>query len=61
MDNRKVQILKTNLQPSFWRQLKKILEQNKKKVLLQFLFGSQQESDVEEKIQNILSASLHGP
>ena len=53
MDNRKVQILKTNLQPSFWRQLKKILEQNKKKVLLQFLFGSQQESDVEEKIQNL--------
>jgi len=53
MDNRKVQILKTNLQPSFWRQLKKILEQNKKKVILQFLFGSQQESDVEEKIQNL--------
>lgn len=53
MDNRKVQILKTNLKASFWRQLKKILEQNKKRVLLQFLFGSQQESDVEEKIQNL--------
>ena len=35
------EILKTNLQPSFWRKLKTILRQNKKIVLLQFLFGSQ--------------------
>ena len=33
------QILKTNLKPSFWRNLKSILRQNKKTVLLQFLFG----------------------
>jgi len=33
------QILKTNLKPSFWRNLKSILRQNKKAVLLQFLFG----------------------
>jgi len=34
------EILSTNLQPSFWRKLRKILRQNKKTVLLQFLFGS---------------------
>ena len=33
------QILKTNLKPSFWRNLRTILRQNKKIVLLQFLFG----------------------
>jgi len=36
-----LQILRTNLKPSFWRTLKTILRQNKKIVLLQFLFGSQ--------------------
>ena len=56
------QILKTNLQPSFWRKLKRILRQNKKAVLLEFLFGSQDEKlgstpqthltkELEEKIQ----------
>lgn len=35
------EILKTNLEPSFWRKLKTILRQNKKIVLLQFLFGSE--------------------
>jgi hypothetical protein len=53
MDNGKVQFLETNLQPSFWRKLRKILKQNKKVVLLEFLFGSQQKSDFEEKIQNL--------
>jgi hypothetical protein len=33
------EILNTNLQPFFWRNLKSILRQNKKTVLLQFLFG----------------------
>lgn len=33
------EILRTNLQVSFWRKLKTILRQNKKEVLLQFLFG----------------------
>ena len=47
------EILRTNLQVSFWRKLKTILRQNKKEVLLQFLFGSQQKSDFEEKIQNL--------
>jgi len=53
MDNGKVQFLETNLQPSSWRKLRKILKQNKKVVLLEFLFGSQQKSDFEEKIQNL--------
>ena len=40
MDNRKdLKILTTNLKPSFWRNLRRILRQNKKQVLLQFLFG----------------------
>jgi hypothetical protein len=42
MENGKdLEILTTNLQPSFWRKLKTILRQNKKIVLLEFLFGSQ--------------------
>ena len=42
MENEKdVEVLKTNLKPSFWRTLKTILRQNKKVVLLQFLFGPQ--------------------
>jgi hypothetical protein len=43
MDNGKdLEILTTNLKPSFWRKLKTILRQNKKEVLLRFLFVSQQ-------------------
>jgi hypothetical protein len=42
MENGKdFQIVTTNLKASFWRKLKTILRQNKKAVLLQFLFGSQ--------------------
>jgi len=45
MNNGKdLQILKTNLQPSFWRKLKSILRQNKKIVLLQFLFGKDEDN-----------------
>jgi hypothetical protein len=44
MDNRKdLEILNTNLQASFWRKLRKILRQNKKEVLLRFLFVSPDE------------------
>ena len=57
-----LEILRTNLQSSFWRKLKRILRQNKKAVLLEFLFGSQDEKldstpqthltkELEEKIQ----------
>jgi hypothetical protein len=54
MENGKyVEILTTNLKASFWQNLKTILRQNKKAVLLEFLFGSQQQSDVEEKIQTL--------
>ena len=63
MNNEKdLQILKTNLKPSFWRNLKSILRQNKKSVLLQFLFGSDRDSsqgsiptlqEMEEKIENL--------
>ena len=55
-----LQILTTNLQFSFWRKLKTILRQNKKAVLLQFLFGrgysyqgSILNSDTIEMIQNL--------
>ena len=54
------EILSTNLQPFFWRKLKTILRQNKKIVLLQFLFGSQDSiaaiepaNDFEAKIENL--------
>ena len=47
------QILKTNLQPSFWRKLKTILRQNKKSVLLEFLFGKD-EDDKSHSIGSIL-------
>lgn len=41
IDNGKdLKILTTNLKPSFWRNLRTILRQNKKQVLLQFLFGT---------------------
>jgi TolA-binding protein len=53
-----LEILRTNLQSSFWRKLKRILRQNKKAVLLEFLFGSQGSTlqthltkELEEKIQ----------
>ena len=46
MENAKdVEALKTNLQPFFWRKVKTILRQNKKGALLQFLFGSNQNSE----------------
>ena len=52
------ELLDTNLQPFFWRKLRKILRQNKKVVLLEFLFGSQGltpqthlTKELEEKIQ----------
>ena len=52
------QILKTNLKPSFWRNLKSILRQNKKIVLLQFLFGRRysyppSSSHLEDQIQTL--------
>ena len=47
------QILKTNLQPSFWRKLKTIFRQNKKSVLLEFLFGKD-EDDKSHSIGSIL-------
>ena len=54
------QILKTNLKPSFWRNLKTILRQNKKIVLLQFLFGTEYSyppsgSYLEDQIQTLKS------
>ena len=52
------EILTTNLQPSFWRKLKTILRQNKKQVLLQFLFGrgytyQDSSSHLEDQIQTL--------
>lgn len=52
-----LKILTTNLKPSFWRNLKTILRQNKKQVLLQFLFGSQStdtnRTDITTEFQNL--------
>ena len=60
------QILKTNLKPSFWRNLRTILRQNKKIVLLQFLFGRgysslPSSSHLEDQIQTLQNQvdSLH--
>jgi hypothetical protein len=51
-DGKDLQILRTNLQPCFWRKLKKILRQNKKVALLEFLFETTETKlDIEEKIQ----------
>jgi hypothetical protein len=36
------EILKTNLQPFFWRKVKNIIRQNKKPAFQEFLFGSQE-------------------
>jgi hypothetical protein len=55
-DGKDFQILTTNLQPSFWRNLRKILRQNKKAVLLEFLFGKDQDQKSDsiglEELQN---------
>ena len=59
------EILPTNLKRSFWRKLKTILRQNKKIVLLQFLFGSQSSdthiTDITKEIQSLKETiqSLH--
>jgi hypothetical protein len=56
----KYEILSTNLQPFFWKEVKNIIRQNKKGALQKFLFGSQlnqsinhsdSQNDLEEKIQ----------
>jgi hypothetical protein len=50
------QILKTNLQPSFWRKLKSILRQNKKTVLIKFLFPTSKleiSKNSKDQIKNI--------
>ena len=58
MDNGKdLQILRANLQPSFRRKLRKILRQNKKAALQEFLFGSQ-ESIASTEIQNDLKDKI---
>ena len=67
MNNEKdFQIFKTNLKPSFWRNLRTILRQNKKEVLLRFLFGKgysfeASNSHLEDQIQTLKSQvdSLH--
>ena len=67
MNNEKdLQIFKTNLKPSFWRNLRTILRQNKKEVLLRFLFGKgysfeASNSHLEDQIQTLKSQvdSLH--
>ena len=48
MNRKNLKILTTNLKPSFWRGLKTILRQNKKEVLLKFLFGSKEGKEGKE-------------
>jgi hypothetical protein len=55
------EILLTNLQPFFWKKVEKVIRQNKKGALQEFLFGSQfnqsiNHSDLQEKIQNQLNS-----
>jgi len=45
-------ILSTNLEPFFWRKIKKIIRQNKKSILLEFLFQSSTETGQRESLQN---------
>ena len=51
------EILKTNLQPFFWRKVKTIIRQNKKAALQEFLFGSQ-DSIAAPEIQNHLNEKI---
>ena len=55
-----IEILKTNLQPFFWKKVKDIIRQNKKSALQEFLFGDNYNSqgsisnlDTREMIQNL--------
>jgi hypothetical protein len=59
------EILKTNLQPFFWRKVKNIIQQNQKGALLEFLFGKDKNhksvhqsssphlQEMQDKIQNL--------
>ena len=53
------EILKTNLQPFFWKKVKDIIRQNKKSALQEFLFGKEKEASnpriqiLEDQIQNL--------
>jgi len=49
------EILKTNLQPFFWRKVKTIIRQNQKGALLEFLFGK---DEVNQEQTDLCSAGL---
>ena len=51
------EILKTNLQPFFWRKVKNIIRQNKKAALQEFLFGLQ-DSITAPETQNHLNEKI---
>ena len=46
------EILKTNLQPFFWKKVKDIIRQNKKSALQEFLFGKYEEINPDNKGSN---------
>lgn len=47
-------VLKTNLQPFFWKKLKNVIRQNKKSTLLEFLFGSEKNDlDLRKELQDL--------
>ena len=53
MENGKdYEILKTNLQPFFWRKVKNIIRQNKKAALQEFLFGKNEDSKLDNQTSN---------
>ena len=47
------QILKTNLQPFFWRKVKNILGQNKKEAISEFLFGKEAEEQKSSSLKEL--------
>lgn len=59
MENGKdCQILYTNLKPFFWRKVKKIIHQNKKGALKEFLFGSQKGSEISSNLTKDFEAKI---
>ena len=46
------EILKTNLQPFFWKKVKDTIRQNKKSALQEFLFGKYEEINPDNKGSN---------
>jgi hypothetical protein len=51
-NGKRYEILETDLQPFFWRNVKSIIRQNKKSALQEFLFGKNHDSKLENQTSN---------